>query len=136
MRPVDIALIILLFFVSRVDLKTKIISDGITLLGMLIALNLQLFFGDIKACVLGITAGILVVWIMNLIRVQKLGGGDAKLMGLIGACVGWPMALATAGVAFILFLPVKYGSKQKSIAYAPYITVAFIGIVLCKKILF
>jgi len=119
-------LFIALLFISYVDIKTKVIKDGITLFGILIALNWHLFIGNITVAVLGMTAGVGIAWGMELFKLNRLGGGDVKLLALIGACMGWQVAVSTAITAFIIFLPVKYRSKQKKVAYAPFITMSFV----------
>lgn len=123
-----VLLLILLLYVSVVDIKTKVIADGITLLGILLALNYQVFYGDVKAAVLGMTAGIMIVWIMNNLRIHNVGGGDAKLIGLIGACTNWRVAIGTALMAYLvsLFRRQKRYRTQMSYAYAPYITIGFV----------
>lgn len=123
-------LVLYLAIICYIDVKTKTIGDGFTLLGILVALNQQLFYGDIEASVLGITAGVGIVWIMNIARLKNLGGGDAKLVAMIGAFTDWKVAVSTALVAAIIFLPFSYGPRAKRVAYAPYITVAFILVIL------
>jgi len=119
-------LIIFLLIICYIDVETKVIGDGMTLLGILVALNYQLFFGNIHASIMGLTAGVWIVWIMNLWKIRNLGGGDAKLMAMIGAFTSWPIVIITATIASILFDPYKKKRKERSIAYAPFITMSFI----------
>jgi len=119
-------LIAFLLIISIRDIHTKIIADGYTLIGILVGLNYQLFYGDIRTSVLGLTCGVLTVWIMNALKIQRIGGGDCKLMGMIGAFTCWQIALGTALLSYLIFLPVKHMSKQRVIAYAPFITLGFI----------
>lgn len=122
--------------VTMEDLKSKKIYDGVTLINMLLALNFHLFFGDIKLCVIGLTAGILSVAFINLTRLQNLGGGDAKLMGMIGSFVGWKAAVLTIVIAFIIDKLWKRHFKRESCyPYSPYITAGFILVTLCQKLI-
>lgn len=105
-----------------------IIPDGISLLGILIALHLQYNDGNILQALLGIDMGIGVMWIMNCLKLQRVGGGDAKLMALIGVFTNWQVALCTALIALLIYLPFKYRLKQKTVAYSPYIVG---GLVVC-----
>ena len=127
---------IYLLLISWVDYNTKIIGDGLTLLGILVVLNYQLFFGDMQQVVWGINAGIGIVWIMNVLKLNKVGGGDAKLMALIGAFTGWQIAISNFLISIIIFMPVRYKLKQKAIAYAPFITGAFVVVKLCQTVIF
>ena len=126
----------ILAITSIIDFYTKRIPDGITLLGTLIAINWHLYYGDITLCVSGLTTGILTVWLMNQLKLQTVGGGDCKLIGLIGACFGQKVVLFTIIVAWILFQIISLIlRKGKSIAYAPFITIAFSGVVVWLNVI-
>ncbi len=118
--------ILALIGISIEDKKTMAIHDGITLLGTLAVLNIHLFFGDIKLCIIGLTAGIMSIFFMNASGLQKLGGGDMKLMGLLGAIFGWQVAVATTGLAWLIYKACSGRSTARYMAYSPFITVAFI----------
>lgn len=125
------AVIIYLIIISYYDIKTHIIADGMTLLGMLIALNYQLFFGSITQSIIGLTVGVSGIFIINTLKIQHLGGGDAKLLGMIGAFTNWQVALLTILIAYFLRKIIK--SKKKVSAYAPFITTSFILVILCQN---
>lgn len=123
-----ILLILVLIYVSSIDIETRIIPDGITLIGILVALNYQLYCGNIEVSIMGMTAGVLIIWVLNILKVNNLGGGDAKLMSLIGACTSWQIVLGTALIANLVSMPHrdKELMLQKPYAYAPFITIGFV----------
>ena len=124
-RMIIFILVGFLMLISVLDCKTKEITDGLSLLGIILALNFQLSNGDIKLAIVGINAGILIVWLMNCLRFTRLGGGDAKLMAFIGACLGWKVVLLTALLAFVIFGLSKNRLRNKGIsqvAYSPFIS--------------
>jgi Flp pilus assembly protein protease CpaA len=130
-----LGMIMLLAWVALHDRKHKVIEDGVTLLGILIALNVHLYFGGIYTCIAGLTAGILVIWFGNLFRIHNLGGGDAKLMAFIGSVFGpWPMAL-TWGLSLLFFhLYFLRHKREKLEPYAPFILAGFLGACACLSV--
>lgn len=130
---ISFLLIIFLLIASVIDIRTKVINEGLSLMSILFVLNYQVYFGNIKLAILGMTFGVLFTWIINITRLQKLGGGDAKIFSLIGACLGWLTTLATFITAWILFLPFR--KKRHTIAYVPFITAAFILVTICMNVI-
>ena len=104
-RLVFVAALIVLF---STDVRDRVLPDAITLPGMaaglLSAFWLQPGIVDAAVGAFG-GAGLLLVIAegYRLVRgVEGLGYGDAKMLGLIGAFLGWPLMLVTAGIAFVL----------------------------------
>lgn len=132
--------IILLMGANIIDWKIKEVPDGISLLGILIAINYNLFFGDVKTSIIGGTLGILFVAMLNWSGVQRLGGGDSKLAGMVGAFTNWMIIFAVLVVAYVISrIPLK---KDREIAYTPYMTLALmsigivaVGIKLCLNVI-
>lgn len=129
---IKILLILALLGISFHDIKTHVIKDGVSLFGILIALHYQLFYGDIKVGIIGMTAGILSVFVMNTLKIQTLGGGDAKLMGMIGAFTNWQIAVLTTLGALALSKIIK--AKAEIRPYAPFITASFIMVIICQTV--
>jgi len=109
-----VALIYYLFFaalmvVTFIDLDHRIIPDVITLPGIPIffAAGLALPAITYKEALLGILIGggslFLVAWIYGLItKKEGMGGGDIKLLAMMGAIVGWKGVLFTIFVASLV----------------------------------
>ncbi len=108
------ALIYFLFFaalmvVTFIDLDHRIIPDVITLPGIPICFAAGFALPTItyKDALLGILSGggslFLVAWTYSLItKKEGMGGGDIKLLAMIGAIVGWKGVLFTIFVASLV----------------------------------
>ena len=123
-----------------IDLRHQIIPDAITLPGIAVGLMASSLFpglhgesvwwmGLLKSAV-GIlvgggffyVAGTLAEWIL---KKEALGGGDVKLLAMIGALLGWPgvvwtiFASSLIGSAVGLYLRIKNGDER--IPFGPYL---------------
>jgi leader peptidase (prepilin peptidase)/N-methyltransferase len=156
-----------LIVITFIDFDYQIIPDVISLPGMLVGLTLAPFFmsalGDplpfhldnlmphagpyltgFLNSLIGLLLGggplLAIGWIWEKLRhVEAMGGGDVKLMGMVGSFLGWKGALLTimlgalvgsiVGLALILF---KRHTMEKVIPFGPFlalgaITAAFYG---------
>lgn len=127
------ALLVFLFIsalivITYIDLDHKIIPNRITLPGIPICLAASLSFPDLpfKDAVLGLLAGggslYLIAWGYKAItRKDGMGGGDIKLLAMIGAMIGWKGVVFTIYLASVLGtaigLPLMY-LKKKNMKYA------------------
>ncbi|MGB3114101.1 MAG: A24 family peptidase, partial [Candidatus Omnitrophota bacterium] len=73
-------------------------------------------------------------------RKESLGGGDVKLMAMVGAFLGWKLVILAffmapvLGLGFGLYM--KLFKKREMIPYAPYLSLgAFISLLYGDKIL-
>ncbi|HEX9020849.1 MAG TPA: prepilin peptidase [Nitrospirota bacterium] len=145
-----------LLVVTFIDMDFQIIPDVITLPGMLIGLSLAPFFlypltdplpfrlgnliphagphltsflNSLIGLVLGGGPLLALGWIWEKLRhVEAMGGGDVKLMGMVGSFLGWKGALLTimlgalagsvVGVSLILLKRHKMG---KVIPFGPFL---------------
>jgi len=98
------AFIATLLVITFIDIDHRIIPDVISLpgipLGVLAALALPSM--TFKSSVLGLLVGggslLLVAWVYSLItRKEGMGGGDIKILAMIGTIIGWK------GVIFTIF---------------------------------
>ncbi len=93
-----------LLVITFIDIDHKIIPDVITIPGIPIGLAASFVLPAItfKTSLLGLLAGggslLIVAWTYSLItRKEGMGGGDIKLLGMIGTFIGWK------GVVFTIF---------------------------------
>jgi leader peptidase (prepilin peptidase) / N-methyltransferase len=147
-----------LIVITFIDLDHLIIPDVITLPGMLVGLTLAPFFmtalgdalpfnldrlvphagpyltGFLNSCI-GLLLGGLplfaIGWIWEKLRhVEAMGGGDVKLMGMVGSFLGWKGALLTimlgalsGSVVGIVLISLKRHQMGKVIPFGPFLAV-------------
>ncbi len=134
-------LIAALLVVTFIDIDHRIIPDVITLPGIPVgfAASFGLTAIDPLQSLIGILAGggslYLVAWGYQLItRREGMGGGDIKLLAMIGAFFGWPGVLFTiftasltgtlAGIAVILH---QRGDMKLAVPFGPFLAVGAIA---------
>jgi leader peptidase (prepilin peptidase)/N-methyltransferase len=100
-----------LVVITFIDIDHKIIPDIITLPGIPIGLvaSFALPAVTFKESLLGLLIGggslLCVAWVYTLItRKDGMGGGDIKLLGMIGTIIGWK------GVIFTIFISSMVGT--------------------------
>jgi leader peptidase (prepilin peptidase)/N-methyltransferase len=100
-----------LLVITFIDIDHRIIPDVITLPGIAVFLivGLALPFPRFVDALLGVLVGggslFLVAWVYHLLtRKEGMGGGDIKLLAMIGAVTGWQ------GVVFTIFLACLTGT--------------------------
>ncbi len=142
--------------ITFIDLDHQIIPDVITLPGMLIGLVAAPFFmsaldvplpfhlgrvlpfaGQYLSALgnsfIGLLLGggplLLIGWLWEKIRkVEAMGGGDVKLMGMVGAFIGWKGALLTiffgalaGSIVGVLLIALKKQESDNVIPFGPYL---------------
>jgi leader peptidase (prepilin peptidase)/N-methyltransferase len=135
------ALIAALLVITFIDLDHRIIPDAITLPGIPIGLAASFGPGLISPSesLIGILAGggslFLVAWGYQLITQREgMGGGDIKLLAMIGAFMGWKGVLFTifvasltgtlAGMALICR---RRGDMKLAVPFGPFLAVGAIA---------
>ena len=97
-----------LIVITFIDIDHRIIPNVISLPGILLFFVASFGMPEIgfKDSLLGILAGggslLFVAWLYEIVRKKTgMGGGDIKLLAMIGALIGWPGVLFTIYVASI-----------------------------------
>jgi len=134
-----------LIVVIFVDIEHQEIPDVISIPGIFIGAALMTIFKldgstAYKWSFLNSLAGILIgggsMFCLGMLgefifKKEALGGGDVKLMAMIGAFLGWKFVLLTffmapmLGSSVGLFMKIKY--KKEIIAYGPYLSMSAIA---------
>jgi leader peptidase (prepilin peptidase)/N-methyltransferase len=128
-----------LIALTVIDLDHQLLPDAITLpllwLGLAFALQ-GLAFTDLRAAVIGAMAGYLSLWcVYHLFKLltgkEGMGYGDFKLLGALGAWLGWQMLPviiilsavvgAVTGIAMIL---IAGRDSQRPMPFGPFLAAA------------
>ena len=135
-----------LLLATFVDLDHMIIPDRVSIGGVIAGLAISplvpalhgadSWFPALQASAIGAAVGFGSLWAIAVLgefifKKEAMGFGDVKLMGAIGAFIGWKGALFTimfssvVGAVFgISIVMIKRSSLQLRIPYGPYIAVA------------
>ena len=139
------ALVSALIVVTFTDIRTGEIPDEVTLGGLAVGLAVSFAFpavfdtasriGALKESALGAATGGIAIFLMGvfgklLFRRDAMGGGDVKLMALVGSVLGWKLVLFAFFVApffgAAVGLPMKMIRGRDTIPYGPYLSLASI----------
>jgi leader peptidase (prepilin peptidase)/N-methyltransferase len=130
-----INLIVLCFYFTYTDIRYRIIPNGVIYPALYMVffwrlLEPSFFMGLIPALLL-----VLFFWFMP----NAIGGGDIKLIALIGLVIGleltWCMLfyMACSGAIYYLFVRLLYKFQGKYVPLAPFITVGVL-LVYCIQL--
>ncbi len=136
-----------LLVVTLTDLDCQIIPDEITIVGMLAGLLASFFFPALQGetwgkagigdSVLGLLVGGGLLFLIGLVgdfvfKKESMGGGDVKLLAMLGAFVGPEGTLAVFFLAPVLALPVglalKLTRKAEVIPFGPYLALSGLAV--------
>ncbi len=138
-----VILISILLAVSVIDLETGLIPDRLTFPGMAAGvvaagiapglLNQNVWYLGILYSALGLVIGGGILWLTAVLaklvfRKESMGGGDIKLLAMIGAFVGAGKTVMVFFLAPFAALPfalyMKYVRKSETIPYGPYLAIS------------
>lgn len=123
----------LLIAISFIDMEHKIIPNKVILIGLIagVAFRLIMINYGVWDYIVGFLVGGGVLLLISLLSGGGMGGGDIKLMAMIGLFVGWKLTISTlflavvlgaiGGIAMILF---KIKTRKDYIPFGPYISIA------------
>ena len=141
--PFYFTFICLLLVATIVDFRHQIIPDEINFFGMIFACAMSVIFPQLHGvfdhaaglgnAVLGLLAGGGSIYITGCIgdfvfKKESMGGGDVKLMAMVGAFLGWKLAILTYFLApffgAAIGIYAKYVKKEDIIPYGPFLSFA------------
>lgn len=136
-----------LIVATFVDFDFRIIPDEISLGGIVVGLVFSFMHPllhhagnhllGLRESFFGVLVGGGVLWILGclgdfIFKKESMGGGDVKLLAMIGAFLGWQTALLTLPVASligaVIGVIIKLRTKESVIAFGPYLAM---GAVIC-----
>ena len=126
-----------LLVITFIDIDHKIIPDIISLPGIPIGLAASFVLPAMtfKSSLLGLLVGggslLIVAWTYNLItRKEGMGGGDIKLLGMIGTFIGWKGVIFTIFVASLagtfvgmIVMLLKRKNLRFAIPFGPFLSI-------------
>lgn len=132
----------LLVVISFIDLQHKIIPDSLVLTGFLfvVLLNILDYIKTpylLVSGLLGLLLGSGFFLILAIITKGGMGGGDIKLISLLGFWLGWKWTLlmmllsfTLGGIISVLLVVLKVKGRKDTIPFAPFIATATLLTVL------
>ena len=133
----------LLIVISIIDLNTKTIPDGLNLFGGIftVLLGIYLFRGDYLYHFYGFLFGFLLFLLIAVVT-NAMGGGDIKLMGVLGILFGLEGIIFTTVISFIYGAIISSGliisgkaSRKDFIPFGPFISLAALTYILVGDII-
>jgi leader peptidase (prepilin peptidase)/N-methyltransferase len=122
----------ILLGIAMTDARAYIIPDEFTWGGLVLGLLFSLFGGlpGLTTAVLGAAVGFGLLWLIGTVgtwifKEDAMGGGDVKMMAMVGAFVGWQGVLLTiflgALIGSLIFLPLLMMGKKKLVPFGVFL---------------
>lgn len=143
------ALTCALIAATFIDFDFYIIPDEITLGGLVVGIILSIIFpslhyqttilNSLMQCGLGILAGGGSIFLIGqvgeiLFKKESMGGGDVKFLAMIGAVLGWKLALLIFFLApffgAVVGITARLTKGSEVIPYGPYLSIATFLVIL------
>lgn len=123
----------ILLGIAMADARTYIIPDEFTLGGLAlgIAASVPGGYDGILAAVVGAAVGFGGLWLVGaagtwLFKEEAMGGGDIKMMAMVGAFLGWQGVLLTiflgALLGTLIFLPISLLGRKKLVPFGVFLS--------------
>ncbi len=120
--------------IAMTDARAYIIPDEFSLGGLVLGLLLSLAGGlhAVTAALLGAAVGFALLWVVAVLgtwafKQDAMGGGDIKMMAMVGAFVGWKGVLLTVFLGSLLgslvFVPLTLAGHKKLVPFGIFLAV-------------
>jgi leader peptidase (prepilin peptidase)/N-methyltransferase len=121
--------------IAMTDAREYIIPDEFTWGGLVIGLLFSLGAGGLSGlglALLGAAAGFGLLWLVGAVgtwvfKEEAMGGGDIKMMAMVGAFVGWQGVLLTiflgAFIGSLIFLPLLLAGHKKLVPFGIFLSI-------------
>jgi leader peptidase (prepilin peptidase)/N-methyltransferase len=124
----------ILLGITMTDAREYIIPDEFTWGGLVIGLLFSLADGlpGLGAAVLGAAVGFALLWLVGTVgtwmfKEDAMGGGDIKMMAMVGAFVGWQGVLVTIFIGALLgslvFVPLLLAGQKKLVPFGIFLSI-------------
>ncbi|MCK4256351.1 prepilin peptidase [candidate division WOR-3 bacterium] len=134
-------LFLFLLAISFIDLDTNRIPDVLTLSCMIIGFGLSFWTITWFRSIIGIVTGIGLLYIFAIVgkwvlKQDAMGGGDIKLLGMIGSFLGPIGVLLTLFFGAVIGLVVSVPMKRRKVPFGPFLSAgAFIYVFWGEKLI-
>jgi leader peptidase (prepilin peptidase)/N-methyltransferase len=123
----------ILLGIALTDAREYIIPDEFSLGGLVIGVLFSIAggFGGIVTALLGAAVGFALLWGVGaagtrLFKEDAMGGGDIKMMAMVGAFVGWQGVLLTvflgALLGTLIFVPLSVFGKKRLVPFGVFLS--------------
>ncbi len=124
----------ILLGIAMSDAREYIIPDEFSIGGMVLGIALAFVGGQLPwlQAVIGAAVGFTLLWAVawlgsKLLGQDAMGGGDIKMLAMIGAFLGWSGVLLTlflgAALGTIIFLPLKLAGRDKLVPFGIFLAI-------------
>ncbi len=128
----------ILLGIALTDAREYIIPDEFTWGGLAIGLLFSLVGGlpTLLPALLGAVTGFALLWLIGfagqlILKEEAMGGGDVKMMAMVGAFVGWQGVLLTiflgALLGTIIFLPLSLLGRKKLVPFGVFLSLGAVA---------
>lgn len=122
----------ILLGIAMTDAREYLIPDQFTWGGLVLGLLFAAAGGlaALLPAVIGAVVGFAVLWVVGALgtwafKEEAMGGGDIKMMAMVGAFVGWKGVLLTiflgALAGTVIFLPLSLAGKKKLVPFGVFL---------------
>jgi leader peptidase (prepilin peptidase)/N-methyltransferase len=123
----------ILLGIALTDAREYIIPDEFSLGGLVLGILFSLAggFPAVYAALIGAAVGFGVLWLVGvagtkMFKEEAMGGGDIKMMAMVGAFVGWQGVLLTiflgALLGTLVFVPLSVVGKKKLVPFGVFLS--------------
>jgi leader peptidase (prepilin peptidase)/N-methyltransferase len=124
----------LLLGIAMTDAREYIIPDEFSIGGTVIGLGFAFLGGALgwQAALIGAVVGYVLLYLIAVVGQkafgeEAMGGGDIKMMAMLGAFLGWQGVLLTlflgALIGTLIFLPMKLMGKEKLVPFGIFLAI-------------
>lgn len=125
----------LLLLISSIDLKVGLIPNRFVFIIFIWVILWQLFYPRLSSlsALTGFLTGAGLFYIIALLSKGGMGGGDVKLMAVLGLASGWPDVLIIIMLSFVLgavtgltLIICRRKTRRDALSFAPFLSLAFV----------
>ena len=124
----------ILLGITMTDAREYLIPDEFSLGGLVIGILFSLpgGFTSIAHALIGAAAGFVLLWVVGalgtrMFKEEAMGGGDIKMMAMVGAFVGWQGVLLTVFLGALLgtlvFVPLSFLGRKRLVPFGVFLSV-------------